>query len=368
MSQALFTASRLTAARQLRGLTKKALAEGVRVSGAAMTEFENGSRSPSAETAQRLAEELDFPVEFLYGDDVHPIYPGLSSFRAVRSMTARSRDRCLASGAVASGIITPYLNGRFVLPAPDVPDLPVDICDPESAARETRTEWRLGHARIGNLIHLLESKGVRVFWLEEPSPTMDAVSFWQHGEPYILLNGQRSGERQRLSVAHELGHLILHRDIATNDREVESEAFAFAGSFLLPEDQLRASFRGVSSLSELFSNLFRLKSDWGLSVAATLRRSRDIGVVTDGMYERACKEISTQGWRKAEPRTLPCEESLLHEKVFGKLGEDDLGPADVARDLNIRPSDLLEFMPVGKQYNKEANHPARERTPLRLIA
>jgi len=350
MSDERFAASRLTIARQRRGLTKKALAERIRVSGSAVTGFENGSLSPADETAERISAALEFPTGFFYGEEVESIHPGLASFRALRSMRAPVRDRVAATEQLVAGIISPYLEAKFSLPVVNIPEIHTDTIGPALAAEELRRAWKIGQGPIANLVHLLEFQGVHVYWVQDPSLTVDAVSFWQDGRPYIILNALRPGERQRMSVAHEMGHIIFHRDVVTNDREAEHEAFAFAGSFLLPEGQFRKAFRGTSSVSDMFAMLFRIKRDWGVSVAAALRRSWDLDLVTKAQYVNACRELSLQGMRKAEPSPLPHEQSTLHDKIFSRLAQENMTPEHLARELGIYLPDLLELMPVARQY------------------
>jgi Zn-dependent peptidase ImmA (M78 family)/DNA-binding XRE family transcriptional regulator len=331
-------------------LKKKALAERVGVSGSAVTRYEDGSMSPASEVAEKIAAELEFPIDFFYGEEIEPIHPGLASFRALRSMRAPVRDRVVATEHSVAGIISTYLEAKFSLPVANIPDVHGDDVGPTLAAEELRRAWKIGQGPISNLVHLLEGKGVHIYWIQDPSLTVDAVSLWHDGRPYIILSALRPGERQRLSVGHELGHLIFHRDVATDDREAEQEAFAFAGSFLLPEGPFRKAFRGTSSVSDLFATLFRIKRDWGVSVAAGLRRSRDLHLITQGQYVNACRELSIQGMRKEEPCPLPHEQSYLHDKIFARLARENVLPEDLARELHIYLPDLLELMPVARRY------------------
>jgi len=367
MTDDVFAASRLTIARQRRGLTKKALAERVGVSGVAMTVFENGSRCPSEGTAERLAAELGFPLEFFYGDEIDSIHLGMPSFRSLGSMTARVRDRVLSTGTLAAAVVSPYLQSRFTLPDVQVPDIGSHGMSPAIASADVRDQWTLGEAPIRNLLHLVESKGVHVYWSSEQSLRMDAISFWYDARPYMVLRDGRCGERQRMNIAHELGHLVLHRDFMMGDREAEAQAFAFASSLLLPEAAYGEYFRGASSLGELFAEVFRTKRDWGISAAAALRRCRDIELISEGQYSRACRELSMRKWRKVEPNRLPGEESLLHQKIFQALHGDNILPAQLARELHIALSDLLELMPASEQFQDVEHDAPRQHGHLHLL-
>src|SRR5699024_5969868 len=99
-----------------------------------------------------------------------------------------------------------WLASQFNLPPVDVPDL--EGMEPEAAADLVRAQWSLGVLPIKNVVHLLESRGVRVFSLVEDSREVNAFSSWQGGViPYVFLNTVKSSESSRFDAAHELGHL-----------------------------------------------------------------------------------------------------------------------------------------------------------------
>ena len=350
MSEDSFAPSRLTVARRRRGWTKKALGEKANISGPAISGFETGTRSPSPETLRRIAGELGFPIEFFYAEPLYLDSTGLESFRALRSMSAAVRSRVEGTKDIVSHVISPYLHSKFRLPEPQIPDFGDTPVNPSIAAEEVRHVWKLGQQPLSNLVHVLESNGVHIYWISDPTLAMDAFSFWRDGRPYIIANANRPGERQRMSMAHEGGHLALRHDIVAGWREIEDEAFEFASSLLLPEAQFRESFWSARETGELFFAAFALKQEWRVSVAAIIYRCKSLGLIGEDEYSNAFRELSVQGWRRTEPRPLPAEESLLHEKVFEKLGEDGITPPHMARDLHLPLADLLELMPVSRRF------------------
>jgi Zn-dependent peptidase ImmA (M78 family) len=111
--------------------------------------------------------------------------------------------------------------------------------DPAGAARTLRQYWTIGEKPIGSMIKLLETKGIRVFSLSENTRNVDAFSCWRNGEPYVFLNKFKSTEHSRFDAAHELAHLVLHKHGGPSQgRSAESEAHAFASSFLMPRDDV----------------------------------------------------------------------------------------------------------------------------------
>lgn len=141
---------------------------------------------------------LGYPRPFFYEDDADPIEVGAASFRSLTSMSARERDAALAAGSLAYELID-WVAEKFSLPEPDIIDLGQER-DPASAARMLRQYWAIGEKPIGNMIKLLESKGVRVFSLAEDSKNVDAFSCWRDNQPFVFLNTFKSTERKRTLV------------------------------------------------------------------------------------------------------------------------------------------------------------------------
>ena len=153
---------------------------------------------------------------------------------------------------------------------------------------------------------------------------MDALSFSWDGQPFVFLNANKDkGDRSRFDAAHELGHLVLHcHEESLQKAEIEKEANAFAGSFLLPAQQ----FRSEAPNRPDFATLVRLKQRWKVSIGAMVVRSRQLGLYSDWQYRHAYTQISKKGWRMDEPGNFPCEQSRLHMLIFEQLEQKDILP------------------------------------------
>ena len=338
-----FAASRLTLARERRGLTRRELAAVCEIVPDAITKFEAQRCRPLPETVQRFSLALHFPLAWFYASEVPLLDSKALSFRARRSMTASLRDQTTRAGDVVLSVILPELRRRFVLPPLQLPDYAG--YDPEEAARLLRHEWKLGCGPIGNMVQLLETKGVSVFWVKEESPTLDAWSLWQDEVPLVMLNlRSEAGCRARFDAAHELGHLVLHRGASTLDGlEVEAQANRFAAAFLLPAEQFKAEAPPYPVLKALFP----LKRRWGVSIAAMVMRCKQLGVFSEWDARRAFQEIATRGWKTQEPEEAAIirETSRLQRMLGERLRAKGLGVEELARDLSLVPSDLRELMP-----------------------
>lgn len=338
----MFTPSRLALARNRRRLTRKRLAELSGISQVTLSRIENGKNIPDQRTLEALAAVLRFPLAFFSGDEIDELPVEAASFRSLTAMTARERDAALAAGSLAY-IFADWVKERFNLPVPDLPDQS-HTRTPSAAARELRQQWGLGERPVGNMLQLLESKGIRVFSLSENSFNVDAFSCWRNGEPYVFLNTIKSAEHSRFDAAHELGHLLLHKHggHGSDRRSAETEANAFASSFLMPETDVVSHIPLARSLNELVN----AKRRWGVSVAALAYRLHKIGIVSDWQYRSLCITLNRNGYRKNEPNGIDRESSFVWKTVFTELWKEQITKAHVAEDLGI-PVDELESLVFG---------------------
>jgi Zn-dependent peptidase ImmA (M78 family)/DNA-binding XRE family transcriptional regulator len=360
----MFTPSRLVTARKRRGLTKKLLAQTIGVSDRILVAYEKGGHCPSDETLALLAHALGFPIGFFSGEDIVELSPQSASFRALSTLAAFRRDSALAAGELTT-LIDDWISRRFNLPEPQLPDLRGH--DPESAAEALRAEWDLGQAPIKNVIHLLESRGVRVFSLPSKDAEVDAFCFWRSKNAFILLNTTKSAERSRFDCAHELGHLVLHQHGKRQAKDAELEADRFASAFLMPKSSmvsLRFNFLTLDAL-------IKIKRNWNVSVAALNHRLHALGMISDHLYRRFCIEISERGFRKAEPNGIPHETPQIFPRVFASLRSAGINRRQIAAEIHVHADEvnslifgqLLASVPGGRIGSAERTGKA----PLRLI-
>jgi Zn-dependent peptidase ImmA (M78 family) len=341
------------------------LATSAGVSDRSIKAYEAGAMQPDDTTLAKLADALRFPIAFFTAEDLEEVPTEAASFRSLARMTAAQRHAAEAAGTFALAL-DDWIAARFRLPAVSIPRLGPGI-DPETAAEVVRTEWDIGAQPIPNLVHLLESKGVRVFSLVEDCREVDAFSFWRRGTPFVFLNTQKSAEHSRMDAAHELGHLVLHwHHESPQGRDAEREAQAFAGAFLMPRAGVVASVPRDLSLEALMVP----KRHWRVSLAAYVYRLHRLGLITEWHYRSLIVDVSRRGFRTTEPYSIQRETSQVLNKVFNALRKQSISKADVARELEIYGEDLdalvfgLAMLPVAGAGGRASSS---ERPALRVI-
>lgn len=337
-----FQPERLTFARKRRQLSQTDLARLTGLVPKTLRRYEYAEEQPREENLVRLSTALGFPVEFFL--DARPlpeIAPRSLSFRAYSKLRARERESAVAIAQLAVDIEATLVE-QFELPEMDVPDLRESASDPMEAARLLRLDWQLGTGPIANMVHLLEARGVRVFSLALDSARVDAFCFWHDNHSFVVLNRTKTAERGRFDCAHELAHLVLHRQVDFRSKDVEREADAFAGEFLVPRSTLE---RQVPSFITI-ETVLKLKQHWGVSAMAMVRRLRDVGRLTEWAYRSLIIELTSRGYRTGEPGGMEQETSGLLAEMFST--EDGISVGALARALHVSVGDVTPLLFKGR--------------------
>lgn len=311
--------TRLTLARKMRGLSKRELAKLVGVTPKSIADYENDASNPSNEIEQRLVWALHFPTSFFKSNSIETIPEKAISFRARTKLKRSQKDIATAAATLASEL-SDWCDASFNLPKTNVPA--IEDIDPTLAAEVLRKEWKMGNGAIPDLLLLLESHGIRIFFAGNIGNEVDAFSFWdlKTRRPYIFLTTSKSGERRRMDAAHELGHLVMHRNIDIADsssKEIEAQANRFASAFLMPKSTMLASTPKGFSLRDAI----KLKRYWKVSIAAFVYRSHDIGLLSDWQYHNLYKQLSKAGWRANEPDPMIPEHSEVNKQIITLLSK-----------------------------------------------
>ena len=346
---------RLRVARVSAGLSLRALASriGNRVTPQAISKYERNESVPSPPVLRVLAEALGVSVDHLT-DDQDMVLEAVE-FRRKR-VTSRREEAQIQ--AMVLHLLERYLMVEDVLRLPTADwDRPrqapyaviSDAAEAEYAARALRIHWGLGNGPIPNMVELLEDHGIKVLAVEsERIDGLTARVYRRRGDgrpiPVIVVNGGDWGERQRFTMAHELGHMVME---VRPEVDEERAAHRFAGALLMPPETLRAEIgrrRHVIGWRELFE----LKQVFGVSVQALAYRCRDLGIFSPVLLRKLFREFSRRGWRSPpyeEPLAMPPE----RPKRFGRLcyravSEDAIPKPYAAQLLGITVEELNRRM------------------------
>jgi len=220
--------------------------------------------------------------------------------------------------------------------------LPKTSVDAEAAATLTRAHFQLSKEEpIKHLINLAEKSGVLVLALPTNLAGRESFSLWVERQPVIALSRGKPGDRLRLSVAHELGHLVMSHHSHWSP-ENERDAYRFGAELLMPRDAFRRELPTPVTLS----GIAMLKPRWKVSVQAMIRRAYDLNIISERQYRYLFEQLSIRGWRSKEPSNLdvPSEKPRALRQMAELIYGNPINYPGLAADLNMRLESVREIM------------------------
>ncbi|MBQ9372064.1 MAG: ImmA/IrrE family metallo-endopeptidase [Thermoguttaceae bacterium] len=290
-----FNHDKLRLLRESRCLSQSVVARNLKITQAAYSKLESGDLAPSEEMKEKIVTFFGYPVPYFFeGTDEIP--SGLVFHRKRSALPAKERARIEAEARLRLVDVV-----KMLKTSPRQSNLiERDGRTATEMARALRKHWRATVSKpIENLVALLEKNNVLVLSFDFGSDKIDGF-FLCVNENFvcIALNDATvfTPDRRRFTLAHELGHALLHRE-RFPDKDVEKEANDFAAEFLAPADAFKKTIKKPITLNQLVE----LKKTWKISMAAALYHAQDIGVVNEREHRRLCINLASLGYRKREP-------------------------------------------------------------------
>lgn len=335
---------RIRQARLAAGLTLAALGEKLDISHTAVQKYEKGQVTPSSSQLLKLARACGVRTEYFFRTSevelLHPEFRKLASFgkRAQESVKLKVLEMVEKRVELLQAFPkSPLLLFTQPQGLPERIDTMEQI---EGFSDQVRNAWQLGMNPIPDLTGTLESLGLLVVMVDEESPKfsgMTALACTADGKEYplVAVSSQWPGDRQRFTLAHELGHLLLEGRLS-EELDEEKACDRFAGAFLAPRIAV-LHLLGETRHAIEWQELYALKQEFGLSMAGWLQRAKQCGVINDDMHLSIIKRFSARGWRKKEPGQPLAQElpRLFDQLVYRALAEDFIGESKAAQLLGI---------------------------------
>lgn len=287
--------------RRMRDMGQAQLAEACGIGQGTLSKIEQGLREPTEEIVHKLASALHCSPSFFYQAEreygspmsAHPM------FRKKASVGQKVLDRVIAELNVRIGHIRTFLSSvdfapELPLPQYDVDDYGGDI---ETIAEHVRRAWYVPRGPIKSLTEFAERAGCLVVHCDMEAARIDGVSYRIPGlPPIIFLNRNQPADRMRFSLAHELGHLILH-DYPTPD--MEKQADQFASALLMPKSDIGPELNGLTIEKAAY-----MKPLWRVSMASLIYRASTLNRIDQGKYIYLWRQMSARNFRLREPASL----------------------------------------------------------------
>ena len=307
-SEAPFNSEMLVLARMAREMTQGELAEAARTTQGRVSKIEHGLQEPPREVVNALARVLAYPSEFFYQrGHIHGL--PLRYHRKRSQIPRKTLDRIHAEVMIRTLHVERLLRGVEAQNVREIPEIDVDEYEGavEEIARAVRAQWQLPRGPIADLVSVLEGAGAMVIPCEFRVSEVDAIGMrLPNLPPLLFVNLSLPTDRLRFTLAHELGHLIMHRLPHPN---MEEQANRFAAEFLMPAEDIRPQLYRVS-----LPALATLKRVWRVAMSALLVRAKNLKTITQRQFVLLWQELGRLGYRRREPAELdlaPENPSLL---------------------------------------------------------
>lgn len=336
---------RLKLARAASGLSMQALGNCVGVSANMIKKYEHNQSMPTSSVLLKLAQIMNVRIEFFFREarvtlgNIEYRKKANTPTKVLKQIEADVLDQAERWLELAD-LWANFPVARFVLEM-DVP-LIKSLDEIEEVAEKLRDYWQIGLDSLPNLIDLFESKGILVIISDvDQSSKFDGLQANIQDIPIIVVSSNWSGARQRFTLAHELGHIVLHGKVS-DDIDEEIACHRFASAFLLPKE---SAFKQLGKKRKDISNyeLKTLKQEFGLSMQACLRRAKDLSIISESLYKYKCIQFSQWGWRRNEPNEdlIKPEETILFKQLTHRaLSENIITESKAAELLKMS---LTEF-------------------------
>lgn len=344
-----FNGQLLLLARQVRKISQSELVDRLNglITQGTLSKIEHGQVQPQEETVDLISSALKLKPSFFY-DSTYLRQPLASYHRKRQKLSVRDEESVHALAEVFRINLRRCLDSvEIETSLPPVPAIDSDeyAGDIEEIANALRQRWGLPRGPVRDLTKIVEDAGVLIITFDFGSPLIDG--FCQHGvdglPPVVFLNSQQPKDRYRFSLAHELGHLVMHK---TPNPQQEIEANRFASEFLMPTRDIRHDFDEVS-----LSKFMDLKLYWGTSMQALIYKAWQIGAMSDRMFKYYNIEMAKRGFKKREPieaSHLVEQPTTLKSIISAHIEDLGFSIADISDLFGLVEEDVLSLYPVEK--------------------
>lgn len=314
----------ITLARESRELSQTQLADKLKINQSFLSKIEAGLSTMTIELVDQLSHELGYPADFFYqSGEIYSL--GINYYRKTKGL---NQKKLVQLNAIINIL---RLRVQKLLPSIDLGSIEIPFLEvwgnsestPEYIANIVREKWNIPRGPIDNLTRYLESAGIIIVHLDFTEKGFSAVTIrTENGNYVIFTNKNMPGDRIRFTLAHELGHIIMHSQIPTEN--MEKEADLFASELLMPSIDIKTQLEYID-----LAKLAFLKRRWKVSMAALIMKSGSTNVITENQKRYLLMQMAKMGYKMREPKELdvPIEKPFLFKEII-RVFQEELGYND----------------------------------------
>jgi Zn-dependent peptidase ImmA (M78 family) len=335
-------------ARKMNGLSMQGLSDLLdnKISKQAISRYENGDMLPERANFLDLIKVLKVKEDFFHRGKSIELNP---SFRKMKDLPKQQQEAIIER---TKDYLERYLETESIVAASEArfkykSDIRCQTVEhAEQAAEEFRKEYQLGTDPIFNLTELLEDLGIKVFQYNFENDDISGMSAWvneEEGIAVIFVNTSHPIDRQRFTVAHELGHLILNMDKSLSNSNIEKCCDRFAAALLIPKNRMYQEL-GTKRKSIHLKELVFIKEQYGISPQALLYRAKDLDIISEHHRRQKFEYLKSSGLYKKPIGNYSGAEKTnqLLQLLCRGLAEETLSMAKAASLYGQRVADFRD--------------------------
>lgn len=344
-----FNPEMLILARESRGYTQSDLARLLVVKQGTVSKLESGMMPISYDLLEKISRVLRYPRSFFFqtekvfgfGSSVfyHRKRQGLP-LKHLRQLHAELNIRRFAVKKLLVAAEIEYFGFQHYDPGEYGGKI-------ETIARAIRTAWRLPPGPVRNVTEAIENAGGVVIRCDFGTRKADAISEWVDPSPplfFVNANPEITGDRIRFSLAHELGHVVMHQFPVP---DMEDQADRFAAEFLMPAREIAPQLTRLG-----LPKLAALKREWKVSIGALIEQAARLNMISQFQRSRLISYVraTTHSFREPEETDIPIEmPSLLDELIQTHLKGLGYSISEISAMVDeLEPEFTKKYLPTPK--------------------
>ncbi|HMG84700.1 MAG TPA: XRE family transcriptional regulator [Terracidiphilus sp.] len=311
-----FNPGMVVLARESRGYTQSELAKLIGVEQGTISKLEAGFLFTPEELIAKVADTLRYPLQFFFQNEkVYGFGSSVFYHRKRQGLPMKQLRQLHAEMNIRRYGIQKLLRATGIAASNSF-----DHFDPQEyrgrvdvIARAVRTAWRIPPGPIRNLTEALEDAGAIIIRHDFGTRKADAVSEWVEPNPPIFFINSHpdvTGDRLRFSLAHELGHVVMHEFPMPH---MEEQADIFASEFLTPERDIAHQLTRLT-----LPKLAMLKQEWRVSMGSLIEQAYRIGNISKSQRSRLIIQLraETHSYRESVETDIPIEKPTLLDELI----------------------------------------------------
>ena len=350
----------LQLARESRGLTQQELSASiVGLNQGNLSKMEKGLSPIPESILERIANTLEYPLCF-FEKESQPRELTTAFYRKYTSTPQKQLNVLECKTDIVRRAFD-ELTDAVDIPLFDIPQISVrDGLTPSDIAKRVRLFCGIPKGPVDEIVKLMESHGIVVIFLKDCPEKFSGVSMFTGKRfPIMFINDAHSNDRKRFTIAHELGHIVMHLHDETvyqkDMKDLDKEADLFSSEFCMPKDDCLIDLMRLK-----YNDLPVLKMYWKISKAAIVYKAKSLNQITESQYKYIMVQLSKSGQRKNEHEQVSIDCPIIMNTIFDlyrnelHYSEDEfssivgLYPKDVYSLLLYKPRPKVTFTIVKK--------------------